>query len=126
MKTLDITEANDLLESYLVDPNQEPVILTVNKKPVAVVLPTKGSDVETISLSFHPKFLAILERSKMRLAKEGGISSEDIRREFGLPPFQETKLKTKGRKSTSGDRKPKRNSQKRNGKKDGSQVRNRK
>ena len=43
-----------------------------------------STDFETIKLSTHPKFLAILERSLARLKTEGGISAEEMRRRLGL------------------------------------------
>lgn len=42
------------------------------------------SDSESLKLSTHPKFLAILKESLARLRAEGGISSEEIRRRLGL------------------------------------------
>ena len=43
------------------------------------------ADAETIKLSTHPQFLAILEESLARLKAEGGISSEEMSRRLGLP-----------------------------------------
>jgi hypothetical protein len=121
MKTLDIAEAPALLAKYAADPNQEPVILMVARKPVAVVLPTQGADVETVSLSFNPKFLEIIERSRIREAREGTISSEEMRRRFGLKPYVDPKAK-KDPKARTKSRQPKTGSRKRNGREDGSQV----
>jgi hypothetical protein len=45
-------------------------------------------DVEAVSLSQSPQFLAIMERSRIRYAKEGGISSAEMRRRLGMPPQQ--------------------------------------
>ena len=45
------------------------------------------ADVETISLSTNPEFLAIIERSRQRLAAEGGISLEEMRKK--LPVTQD-------------------------------------
>jgi antitoxin (DNA-binding transcriptional repressor) of toxin-antitoxin stability system len=122
MKTLGIAEAPDLLAKYETDPDQDPVILTVKGKPVAVVLPVHGADVETISLSLHPKFLAIMERSQRRYDKEGGIPIEEIRQRLGMEPFKEPKPTTKGQQKTGTNRKPQAKNRKPNGKKDGSQV----
>ncbi len=46
-------------------------------------------DVETVSLSQNPQFLAIMERSRVRYAQEGGISSAEMRQRFGLEPRQD-------------------------------------
>ena len=53
-------------------------------KPFAAVVPIHNADDETVSLSMNRKFLAIIERSRSRLKKEGGISSGEIRRRLGL------------------------------------------
>ncbi len=41
---------------------------------------TQNSDWETLALSNNPKFIAMLERSHRRYLKEGGISSDEMRR----------------------------------------------
>jgi len=53
-------------------------------KPFAAVVPIHNADDETVSLSMNRKFLAIIERSRSRLKKEGAISSGEIRRRLGL------------------------------------------
>ncbi len=101
LKTLDVAEAPALLATYIANPCLEAVILTVKGKPFAIVIPTKGGDVETISLSFSPAFNALLVKSRVEHEKYGGFSSEEIRREFGLPPYQAEKPKRKPRKKTA-------------------------
>src|SRR5438067_10049554 len=108
MKKMEIGDAQRLLAEYVNDPKQDPVILTLRGKPLAVVLAADGADEETLSLSFNPKFWEIIERSRERYFKEGGISSEEVRRRLGLPPYRgkhsgATKRggsKTNGRNST--------------------------
>jgi len=39
-------------------------------------------DYETVALSTDPGFIEILEKSRAQLKKEGGISHEEMRREF--------------------------------------------
>jgi hypothetical protein len=107
MKTLEITEAPAPLLDYVRSLGEEPVALTVGKKPIAVLLPVQNADLETVSLSLNPKFLAFIERSKRRYYQEGGISSEELRRELGIPPYAERK------KSTDHNAKPKANRRRR-------------
>jgi hypothetical protein len=104
LKTLDIAKASALLAKYIADPDQEPVILTRKGKPLAILLPAQGGDVETISLSLSSVFHAIMERSRESYYQEGGIPIEEIRREFGLPPYKE-KAKRKSRKPRTTNRK---------------------
>lgn len=115
LKTLDIAKASTLLAKYIADPNQEAVILTRKGKPLAILLPAQGGDVETISLSLSPLFHAIMERSRESYDREGGIPIEEIRREFGLPPNAERKRKPKARK-------PRATNRKRSSKDNGSQI----
>jgi antitoxin (DNA-binding transcriptional repressor) of toxin-antitoxin stability system len=112
MRVLDISEAPALLTQYAADPNQEPVILTVKGKPVAVVLPAEGGDVESISVSLNPQFTELIERSRRSSEGKKTYSSEELRREFGLPPFGERKPKARRAKKKTPSRK-------RNGEKDG-------
>lgn len=42
----------------------------------------ENADLETVMMSNHPGFLALIEGSRARQEKEGGIPSEEIRRLF--------------------------------------------
>ena len=42
------------------------------------------ADLERTIMSAHPKFLALIERSRIRQKALGGISSEEVRRRLGL------------------------------------------
>jgi hypothetical protein len=125
MKTLDLTGAFGPLAGYVQDLNQEPVALMVDGKPVAVLIPVYHADLETVSLSVNPKFLAIIEDSRRRYYTEGGLSPEEVRRELGLPPESEgdkvnsRKSRTKAKSDT---KRRKVNVNKKRGGADGSQV----
>jgi len=84
MKTLEMAEATAPLAEYAKDVGKEPVVLTVSGKPVAALVPIENADLETVTLSTHPQFLALIERSRARQKSEGGISSEEMRRRLGL------------------------------------------
>lgn len=84
MKTLEMAEATAPLAEYARDVSKEPVVLTVGGRPVAALVPIENADLETASLSVHPQFLALIERSRARQKSEGGISSEEMRRRLGL------------------------------------------
>ena len=72
------------LAEYARNVNKEPVILTVDGKPVAALVPIENADLETVTLSTHPQFLAVIERSRARQKSEGGISGHEMRRRLGL------------------------------------------
>ena len=86
MKILERARATVSLAKYARDLNKEPVILTVGGKPVAALVPIENADLETVTLSTHSKFLALIERSRNRQKSEGGISSAEMRRRLGIEP----------------------------------------
>jgi len=63
MKTIDYAEANLPLADYARRLKKAPVIITKEGKPLAALISLINADMETISLSNNPKFVAIIERS---------------------------------------------------------------
>ncbi len=59
--------------------------MTHDGQAVAAVFPASEEDVEDLSLSTNAQFQTILERSQRRFESEGGISSNEVRRQLGLP-----------------------------------------
>jgi hypothetical protein len=49
-------------------------------------VPIENADIETVTLSTHPQFLSLIERSRACQNTEGGISSDEMRRRLGLEP----------------------------------------
>jgi antitoxin (DNA-binding transcriptional repressor) of toxin-antitoxin stability system len=84
MKTLDVTQATAPLADYAQDAGREPVIVTMEGKPIAALVSIENADWETGRLSTHPQFLALIERSRVRQKAEGSISSTEMRRRLGL------------------------------------------
>jgi antitoxin (DNA-binding transcriptional repressor) of toxin-antitoxin stability system len=60
---------------------KEPVVITRDGKSVATLVNITNAEIETVSLSNNPKFIALIERSRARQKSEGGISSEEMRLE---------------------------------------------
>jgi hypothetical protein len=83
VKTIELDKAAETLVEYARDMSEGPAILTIAGKPVAALVAIEGVDLETLSLSTHPQFTALIERSRARLQAEGGISSEEMRRRLG-------------------------------------------
>jgi len=80
MKTVEVTKATLPLAEYTKDIVKEPVIVTHKGKPVAALVNIPNADMETVSLSQNQKFLNLIERSRRRQEREGGLSTEEIRR----------------------------------------------
>jgi prevent-host-death family protein len=84
MKTVEMDDANMSLAEYARRVGEEPFVVTDHGRPVAVLLPLENTDLETASLSSNPRFLGLIERSRSRRNREGGIPSAEVRRRLGL------------------------------------------
>ena len=60
------------------------VVLTRDGQPVVVVRDISSSDWESASLVGNPRFRALIEESRRSYRDQGGVSTADVRREFGL------------------------------------------
>lgn len=86
MKTIELNKAPAALAEAARDAVTTPLIITRKGKPYAAFLSVEDADWESIRLATNPKFRAIIERSRERQRREGGISSNEMRRRLGLPP----------------------------------------
>ena len=85
MRTVEIAKATLPLADYTKDVKKEPVVVTFRGKPIAALVGIKNADMETVSLSNNPQFLALIERSRVRQKARGGISTEEMRRRLKRP-----------------------------------------
>ena len=84
VRALDIDEATQPLAEYVKQADKGPIVVTVEGRPRAVVVAIENADMETISLSSNPQFLALIERSCARHQSEGGIPGDEMRRIVGI------------------------------------------
>ena len=84
MKTLELTQATATLVDYVQNMGPETHILSIDGQPVAALMPLENLDMETISLSTNPEFLAILAESRASLKAEGGIPLAEVKQRLGL------------------------------------------
>lgn len=82
MKMMELGEATAPLAHYARSLAGEPIVLTVNGEPVAALVAVDKADLESLALSTNPLFVALIERSRARHKKEGGITSEEMRRKW--------------------------------------------
>jgi len=80
MKKLELGTAKGSLSTYARQIRGEPVCVTDHGKPVLVLVPVEDADFETVSLSFNPRFIALLQRSRAACRPGEGISTEQMRR----------------------------------------------
>ena len=86
MKTVEMDKATKTLGECAREAGTEPLVVTQGGRPIAVLLALENADLETVSLSTNARFLDLIERSRSRLAAEGGLSSEEVRRQLGIDP----------------------------------------
>ncbi len=86
MRTINVRKATAPLADYVQKMRKGPIILTMGGRPVAALVPIQDADLETVAIGTNPDFLALIERARARHRSEGGISSEETRRRFGIKP----------------------------------------
>ena len=84
MKILEMAKATSPLSAYARMVDREPLIVTDDGKPVSALVSIAKADLESLTLSMHPRFLALIDRSRARHNSEGGISSDEMRRCLGI------------------------------------------
>lgn len=83
MKMVEMAKATAPLSSYAQKVRKGPVILTDGGRPVAALVSLEDIDLETLTLSANPQFLALIARSRQRIKSEGAISIHEMRRRLG-------------------------------------------
>jgi PHD/YefM family antitoxin component YafN of YafNO toxin-antitoxin module len=84
MKKIELAKASAPLSEYAVEAEKDPIIVLRRGKPMAAVIPLRNTDEETVALSTNKNFLKIIEKSRSKLKKHGGISAKELRRRLGL------------------------------------------
>ena len=86
MKSIPIGKATASLAEYARRPGREALVVTIAGRPRLAVVPLRDADMESIRLSTHPEFMALIEQSRRRLDREGGLCLAQVRRRYGLKP----------------------------------------
>jgi len=82
VKTIKLSQASRPLADYAADLRNEIVVLTEGNRPVAAIVPLKGSDQESWALSGHPEFLELIARSRAEFRRGHTLSLEEMRQVF--------------------------------------------
>lgn len=101
MRTLEIAEATDQLASYARKLRRRPLIVTRGGRPMMALVPLENVDLETLSLSTNPDFIALIESSRARYPAGTGIPIEAVRRRFGLDHPPRAKKAGRSRRSAA-------------------------
>ena len=81
MKTIELSTASRPLSTYAHEfgEGEEPVLLTANQQPIAVLLPLKQFDAETLALSLSPEFIALIEQARQEIKAGKKVSLEAMK-----------------------------------------------
>lgn len=79
MKSINLASAHRPLADYAADLGDEILVLTKGDRAVAAIVPLKNIDRESLVLSQHPEFLAIIAQSRAELAAGRRLSLEEIK-----------------------------------------------
>jgi len=86
VKRVEVAEATESLATYIRQADAGPVVVTEAGRPVAALVLLENTDLETVALSTDPEFLDLIQRSRDRHSREGGLSSAEIRRRLEAEP----------------------------------------
>lgn len=85
MKVVELDEAKGSLSDHARRNRRHAVVVTKRGKPVSALVPLeRGADLERLSPSMNPRFHAILERARAEVRAGRVLSSDEVRRIFGL------------------------------------------
>lgn len=77
MKFAPVTDVKAKFSSYLKASEEEPVVITKNGRPMAVLLPLEDEEaLERLLLEHSSKFQKILNLAKEQIRESGGIPHE--------------------------------------------------
>ncbi len=82
MKTIELSEASKPLSDYAKALDEEIIVLTSKKKPIAALVSLKNVDQESVALSTNPEFMAIIEAAREEFRSGKKLSLEEMRREL--------------------------------------------
>jgi PHD/YefM family antitoxin component YafN of YafNO toxin-antitoxin module len=81
MKTIELSEASRPLSDYAEELDEEIIVLTSKKKPVAALVSLKDVDRESLALSTSPEFMVIIEAAREEFRSGKKLSLEEMKRE---------------------------------------------
>jgi prevent-host-death family protein len=88
IRRVEVADATESLATYIRKvAGSGPVVVTEEGQPVAALVMLEDTDLESVSLSTDPEFLGLIQKSRVRHAQEGGLSSAEVRRRLdSVPP----------------------------------------
>ena len=79
MRKLSLAQASEPLAKYAVELKNDIVVVTKGKRAVAALVPLKNIDRESLALSTHPEFLALVKKARAEIAAGRSLSLDEMR-----------------------------------------------
>lgn len=79
MRKIPLARASRPLAEYAAELKDEIVVVTKGKRAVAALVPLKDVDRETLTLSAHPEFLALVRKARAEIASGRVLSLPEMR-----------------------------------------------
>jgi antitoxin (DNA-binding transcriptional repressor) of toxin-antitoxin stability system len=85
VKTIEVSQSDDSLAECARAAAREPLVLTDGGVPIAALVSIDDVDLESLALGADPEFLALIEQARAQHEAGLGLSTEEVRRELGIP-----------------------------------------
>jgi len=93
MTRVELRDATGSLSEYTRKARKAPIVVTRRGRPVALLRVMNDEEWEDFVVGSSPAFRRIIERSWKDYEARGGVSVEQIERQFALPPRPSTRAK---------------------------------
>ena len=79
MRKVTLAQASRPLAQYVVELDDEIVVVTKGNRAVAALVPLRNVDRESLVLSSHPEFLKLVKRARREIAGGRSLSLQEMR-----------------------------------------------
>lgn len=79
MKRVALAKASQPLSEYASALDDDIVVVTKGGRPLAALVPLKNTDRESLALSTHPEFLALIKKARAEVAAGRVLTLEQMR-----------------------------------------------
>ena len=97
MKSIGLKEAKAHLSEFVDKAQHERILITRHGRPAALVIGVEGHDIERIVLGSDAEFWKMIEERRKQRAT---LTSNDIRRSFGIPTRAERRRSARSRRKS--------------------------
>jgi prevent-host-death family protein len=101
MKLIGLKEAKTNLSAFVDQSQRERILITRRGKPAAVVIGVEGQDLEQVLLGGDAEFWKMIQR---RREESATLTSDDIRRSFGIQAAAEPPTASRPKRNDKGRR----------------------